>query len=103
MNESGDIPDFDDILVAIHGIDAQRRNSTVCHVTNGLAFSAILRLPKVGREGNQGHLYSTTCPPEQKDQLLEYLRRCEPGERENFRLTKQLAPLRCPGRASLTR
>ena len=25
-------------------------------------------------EGNQGHLYGTTLPPEQKGQLLEYLK-----------------------------
>ncbi|HEY3663343.1 MAG TPA: hypothetical protein VGL24_09355 [Chthoniobacterales bacterium] len=25
-------------------------------------------------EGNGGHLYGTTLPPEQKDQLLEYLK-----------------------------
>src|SRR2546423_10997366 len=36
--------EFDDILIAIHGIGAQRRNSTVRYVANRLALSAVLRL-----------------------------------------------------------
>ena len=36
--------------------------------------SAIFSSTPAGGEGNGGHLYGTTLPPEKKDQLLEYLK-----------------------------